>query len=376
MLTAEQQFRAAIALRPQYAAAHYYLALTLIAHPIDKLDWSQAAAECRAALREQPDYPEALKLLGVALTQMNRPVEAVPVLQHALQLRPHYPEAHLSLGLAYQAQLRAADALAQYRQALLDRPSYVEARIHVAKCLLDQNENAAARRELETAIQQNPDLADAHYLLARLELGASESQSAALEFRQVQQLNNRRTLAVHATRLSNAGLDAAKQNDFQNALKNLHAAIETKPDDPLAHYNLGLVLADTGHLDQGIAQVREAISLDPLVPKMHASLLRMLQRAHAPQTDFSPADTPLQHLAMGRQLMGQGDTLDAAGEFLRALTLDPSNFDPRYQLAAAYLQLGKTDESTLEFYKLLALRPNSPEVHSGLELALHQAKPQ
>ncbi len=353
---------------------HYERAFALVAHPVDRLDWPQAAAECRAALREKPDYPEALNLLGVALTQMNRASEAVPVLRHALQLRPNYAEAHLSLGLAYEAQSETLAATGEYRQAVAERPLLTEARVRLAKCLIDQKEDDAARGELKTAIGQNPDLADAHYLLARLEEKEHHGDSAALEFRQVANLNQRRILATDAVRLSNAGLDAAKQHDFAKAAADLRGAVEAKPDDALAHYNLGLILADTGHLAEGIGEVREGISLDPHVTKMHGSLLRMLERAHQPASDTSPADTPARHLMTGEQLMDEGATLDATGEFLRALALDPANFEARYHLAAAYLQLGKSDDSTLEFYRLLAVRPNSAEAHSGLKLALRQAK--
>ena len=347
---------------PTPAQNHYLEARKLIAHPAETQDWPQAANECRAALRDQPDYPEALNLLGIALTAMNQPDQAVPVLKQALTLRPHYPEGHLSLGLAYRTQSKNAAALDEYRRAITERPGYTAAHVELAKILFTQNESAAARNELETAFQQDPDLPEIHYLFSRLDLQANDHDAANIELRQVQELNNRRAQAAEATRLSNAGLDAAKQGDFARAVASLRAAVSAKPDDALAHYNLGLILADTGHLSEGIAELRTAISLDPAeISKMRASLQRMLDRVNVDRAaqQAVPETKP--------------DTLASIGGFLHTLSIDPANFDARYNLALAWLRIGKYDESTLEFYKLIKLRPHSAAAHFGLGLALRQS---
>ncbi len=118
MLHAEGEFRQAIEVKPDYAEAHYRLALTLIAQPKDKLDWPQAAGECRAALKIRPEYPEALNLLGVALVSMNRSDEAVPLFERAIRLWPDYGEAHLNLGMAREAASQTEAAIAEYRLAI------------------------------------------------------------------------------------------------------------------------------------------------------------------------------------------------------------------------------------------------------------------
>src|SRR6185437_793654 len=246
MAKAEEQFRRAIQIKPDYPEAHYRLALTLIAQPKEKLDWPQTAAECRKALKIRRDYPEALNLLGVALVSMNQTGDAVPLFERAIQLRPNYAEAHLNLGMALETGSQIQGATAQYRRALASRRNYAEAHVRLGKCLFRENKNEAARAELEAALRTNPDLPDAHYALARVYQTLQDKPDAQVELRQVQQLNRRKVLANQAILLSNAGLDLAAKGDRAGALRSLQAAVAAKPDYSIAHYNLGLILADAG----------------------------------------------------------------------------------------------------------------------------------
>jgi tetratricopeptide (TPR) repeat protein len=354
MQAAAKEFRAAIRLQSGYAEAHYFLALTSIATPTERLNWPEAASECRLALASRPNYPEALHLLGVSLAAMGRQSEAVEQFRKALQLRPNYPEAHLELGMAYAALLRNDEAIAEYRQAIASRPQYAAAHERLGKCLFQQGKLADAQAELATALKINPDLADTHYLLARVLLALHQKTAAEIEFREVNQLHSRGTLATESVRLSNAGLAAARRGDFAAAVQSLEEAVRKKPDSAVAHYNLGLVLADAGHLDWGIIEVRKAISLAPLEKKMQASLGRMLARTGsvADKAECPQPDTSTRHLKCGKLLASKGDQLGAIGEYLRALALAPNNIDARNALAQAYRASGDLDNAELEMDKL------------------------
>jgi tetratricopeptide (TPR) repeat protein len=352
MTAAAREFREALRLNPHLPEAHYFLALTLIADPIDKLDWPQAAAECRLALADLPAYPEAAHLLGVALAAMGQRSEAIDQFQKALELRPTYPEAHLDLGMAFADEGQKDRAIAEFRQAVAERPRYAEAHQRLAKCLFEENKPGDALSELKAALSINPDLSDAHYLLARVFLALQNKEAAQLEFRQVAQLNNRRVLSTESTRLSNAGLDAMRGGDTAAALANLRQAVGKKPDSAIAHYNLGLILADSGNLDEGIVEVRKALSLAPSGDKMRPTLTRMLQRKGVTSAEPVLADTCQRHLDTGQSFAAHGDTLGAIGEYLRALSLEPSNRAARCALAKAWKQQGNAENAYLETQKL------------------------
>jgi tetratricopeptide (TPR) repeat protein len=354
---AREEFRRAIELQADYAEAHYFLALTLIAEPVERLDWPQAAAECRIALKSRPVYPEALHLLGVSLAALGRQEEAIEHFQSALHLRPNYPEAHLDLGMAYATLAMRESAVAEYQRALQERPDYAEARLRLGKCYFEQGKLSEAREELEAALKTNPDVTDTHYLLGRVLLALHEDHGAQLELQQVKQLQHRHVLAVEAVRLSNAGLDAARQGNWKAAIQQLQQAIQKEPDLAIAHFNLGLILADTGSLDDGIEEVQKAISLAPFMDKMRATLDRMLERKTKNQgtTKARPErlpDTSTRHFQTGLTLAQAGDQLGAIGEYLRALKLEPANADVRTALAEAYRASGDTESARLEQEKL------------------------
>jgi tetratricopeptide (TPR) repeat protein len=363
MEEAAKEFREALRLEPDYAEAHYFLALSVIAEPTDRLDWPQAASECRLALKSRPDYPEALHLLGVSLASMGMESEAIEQFRKALQFRPEYPEAHLELGMAYAAESKNEEAAVEYRRAIASRPHYAAAHERLGKLLLQERKLAEARAELITALRIDPDLADTHYLLGRVLMALHQDSAAQTEFREVDQLHSRRRLAAESVRLSNAGLDAARRGDFKAALENLKEAVRVKPDSAIAHYNLGLVLADTGHLDEGIAELEKAISLAPLETNMQASLNRMLARAgkSAEKGRSVEPDTSSRHLEFGRVLSGKGDQLGAIGEYLRALSLAPDNTEARYALAQAYRAVGDANDAELEMSKLGLIEPTRRE---------------
>lgn len=62
--------------------------------------------------------------LGLVLTQLGRPAEAVTSLEQAVKLEPDYAEAHYNLAQADVAIGRPAAAVAEFREALRVRPDW------------------------------------------------------------------------------------------------------------------------------------------------------------------------------------------------------------------------------------------------------------
>jgi tetratricopeptide (TPR) repeat protein len=260
--------------------------------------------------------------------------------------------------MAYAAGGQLDDAISEYKQAVAARPRYFEAHQLLAKCLIEERKFTDTFPELQATLRINPDLTEAHYLMGRVFLSMHQASAAKIELQQVKQLDSRRVLATQATQLSNAGLDAMRRHDAAGALQDLRQAVRDKPDYAIAHYNLGLILADAGNLSNGIEEVQKAISLAPLESRMRATLERMLARAGNQTTSpYAPLpETPRQHVTTGRKFAAQGDTLGAIGEYLRALQLDPSNVEARCALAAAYRQAGDAQNAMLETAKLKLLQ--------------------
>jgi tetratricopeptide (TPR) repeat protein len=419
---AREAFEKAARARPDWPEAHYNLGLTLVADPTGKRDWPAAIAEFREAVRLRPGYGEAHHLLGVGLAETGERQAAMSELRSALAADDASPAAHLDLGKALEASGDHAAAEGEYREALRLRAGYADAEFALGKLLASgEGEKTGLGSEaiehFNRALRSNPDNVAAQYALAQALQRAGRLEEAAIAFRQAEALTQRTEQAVQCTRLSNEGLDAARRGDNKSAIKLLREAVKLRPDSAVAHYNLALVLADGGDITAGRAQVVEAISLMPLEVRSYillgrlwkqsgdslragvafgtaaklapgdgavASELKNLENAIAAagplslprDGDFSfgaAANTPESHFAFANTLGRRDNWLDAAGEWLRVLALQPDNVDARNNLGVSYAHLGQDDKAELEFRKALQVSPNSAGAHFGLAVLFLQA---
>jgi tetratricopeptide (TPR) repeat protein len=408
---ARKAFRKAITDQPASAEAHYNLGLTLVADPSGRRDWPAAIQEFREALRLRPDYIAAQHALGVGLSETGQFEAALKELRVAVASDPNSAEAHLDLGRALQGLGDLAGAEREYRSALHLKADFVDAEIALGKLLLLEKRGLPeAIQNLNRALRSNPDNLNGQYALAKALKLDGEAVPSAVAFRQAAALTARDANAIQNIRLSNAGLDAAHQGQLDNAIKYLREAVEQRPEVPLSHYNLGLVLADKGDLPAATAQVIAAISLMPLDVRFYASLGRMWKKAgdlfrarraferglaldpgntrlvqnvhelppggaEEPFEFGAPSDTPEAHFAFASVLGQRGDWLDSIGEWRRVLALQPANVDARNNLGVAYSHLGNDRDAELEFRKVLQVLPDSAGAHFGLAvLALQRGE--
>ncbi len=102
----EKEFRTALALRPDYAPAHQYIAYYLTAMG----DVDQAIAEQNRAVLIEPKSPLFNTAVGEAYYQARRYKESIGPSQQALAIDPHYADAIINIG-------RASEQLGMYPQA-------------------------------------------------------------------------------------------------------------------------------------------------------------------------------------------------------------------------------------------------------------------
>jgi len=74
----------------------------------------------------------------------------------------------------------------------------------------------------------------------------------------------------------NAGVDAYNKKDWNTALKEFQAVLQTNPNYHGAHYMIGLVLKQLGRGDEAIKELQEAHRLEPSNPSYAAALGGML----------------------------------------------------------------------------------------------------
>ena len=117
----------------------------------------RSAAECRAALRLNPNYAPALGTLGLGLTYLGQPLEAIPYIEQAMRLDPMFRQQFVHfLGSAYLAAGQFADAAAAFRERIRLKPDTDLSRALLAVALGHLGEGEEARRIWGELMRINP----------------------------------------------------------------------------------------------------------------------------------------------------------------------------------------------------------------------------
>jgi tetratricopeptide (TPR) repeat protein len=415
---AVKAFKQALEIQPNFAEAHYNLGLALLADSGNMPAWKEALAQFQAALAAQPKYFQAQRMAGVALLESGDANKAIPELKAALSLKPTSAEVHFDLGRALEAAGNSSEAYVQYAAALKERVPYPEADNALGLLLLARRENEAAVEHFNAALAARPDFESAHYGLAKALKAEGKTQESKLELKQASMLLQSQSDAVMSSHLSNESLDRARRGDMQAGIQLAKKAIWLDATNAVANFNSGLLLADTGNLEASIYQLRKAISLAPFRTNFYLDLSRVQEKANdrtgaietihkamqidpadpalgvilkrleagdssvvrppstadAGQFAFgAPSDTADGHFAFATWLGEKGDSIGAIGEMRRALILEPTRSDIRYNLAVAETQIGQYDRAELELRTVLRLSPDSVQAHMALGSLLFQA---
>ncbi len=191
----------------------------------------------------EPENVELLNALGFALFQQGKSREAVAALEKALAADPKHWKAHNNMALAAidLGELELAEA--HYRESLAIEPQpavYNDLGFVLEREGLTEEAEELYRKSLEL----EPESASAHYnlgarLLRRGEYAAAESHfRAALEVK------------PNAQAYGGLGIVLSKQGRADEAIANLHAAIEADPEQPVAYDELGTILIEQGRLEE------------------------------------------------------------------------------------------------------------------------------
>ncbi len=212
---------------------------------------------------------------------------------------------------------------------------------------LKAGDTAAAIAGLEALTVQQPALAEAHLLLGQAYLRAGRKDDAQAALVKGFSLKPDAALPLDAQDPEDyfaAGNALATLGQFELALKAYDTTLKLQPGRANAVTNIGVVYYQQGHLDQAIAQFKQALTIEPEDADTHYLLgAAQLQRA-------SQSGTP-----------GAADMTAAEQEFQTALKIKP-------EMAAAYIGLGNVyllnqnfEQAAATLEQAVKLQPNSPE---------------
>jgi serine/threonine-protein kinase len=361
--------RVAVALRPDAAAAHNNLGLTLLG----KGDWDGAMTECRTAITLDDKLAFAHSNLGNALYAKGQPDEAIREYHTAIDLDPKEFRFHDNLGSALCDKGQLDEAIREHHTAIDLDPKAASPHHNLARALAKKGQLDEAIREYRTAIDLAPREALPHNNLGIALRDKGQLDEAIREHRRAIDLDPK---AAQPHVDLGAALYAKGQLD--EAITAFRRAIDLAPKYALAHSNLGNALREKGQLDEAIRECRAAIDLDPKEAGPHNNLGIALNKkgdldgaiAEFRQAiRLAPTDAALRY-NLGLALYAKGDLDGAIAEYRKAIELDPKYALAHFGLGRALRAKGDLDEAIAAYGQAIALAPDYPEAHCNLGHAL------
>ncbi len=155
--------------------------------------------------------------------------------------------------------------------------------------------------------------------------------------------------------------------------------LDQVPDHAGALHLLGVVAAQTGHLDAAIDLIGRAIAVNPAVAEYHNSLgeayrqsgqrdraVACLSHAIGLMPDYADA-----HNNLGNTLKDLGRLDEAIAAYRRAIELKPGGAEAQNNLGVALDRAGRPDEAIAAYRRAIDLKPDHCDAHINLAVALH-----
>lgn len=152
------------------------------------------------------------------------------------------------------------------------------------------------------------------------------------------------------------------------------------PGDPWGHYMLGLSAWKSGEVVQAIAELRQAIALDPRHVKSYINLARVLLDAGRTWEGFEAiqeavlrdAAAPGVQRVLGRCCHENDMPAEAEMAYKQAITQDPRDFWAFNNLGLLYIEQNRFDEALYALANAALVNDNIAEIQNNLGAALER----
>jgi tetratricopeptide (TPR) repeat protein len=263
---ARQEFEKALELDPALAEAHVNVSLILAQEGelISAGDHLDQAIELQGDVRAAA-YTHYLraKIWG-AQNQIDKSIEE---LEKSIQLRPEYAEAWSDLGGMRRLSLDSSGAVQALEKAVALNPHDSTAQYRLGQLYLQDGETVKALDHLKIALLGDPsDVATLYSLDRALRKAGKLDEAKPIEKQlagQRAESDRASTVALAASRLNDEGIAMERSGDVRAALAKYRAALDLDPTGTGFRLNYGLALCRLGRWDDGIAELREVLRLDP-----------------------------------------------------------------------------------------------------------------
>jgi tetratricopeptide (TPR) repeat protein len=176
----------------------------------------------------------------------------------------------------------------------------------------------------------------------------------------------------------NLGVALAEQGRTAEAMYHYREVLRISPNYVDAYNNLGNALKKEGLLTEAIRIYNEALRIDPDYEKAHNNLGNALAKLNKTADAIYHYSEALRinpeyvdaHNNLGNALAREGRTSEAINQYSEALQIDPDSYETQINLGNALVSAGRLDEGIKHYTEVVRLNPGYAEGHNYLGVAL------
>lgn len=371
------EYKKAIELKPKYTDAMFNLGLVYML----KGAYEDSIRQFKDLVPISPKDPDVYFNLGNAMIQLAKTKkdpekkslyeEGIGIYKKALELDRKHTGASVNLALALMDLKREQEALPILRDAARYNPNSADVRFVLGLGYLKRGYVKDAIRELEKAVELKPDHVDAYKNLSTAYMRAGMMDKANEALRKAQELAPA-TPAVHhnagysylqkAIKLKKGESVELAPDDpktpeelLNKAISEFRKAVEMKPDFKEAYGNLGLAYLEKKMYDEAIAQFSKVIELDP------SNFLAYANKGFAARM--------------------KGDIDEAIRSYEKAAEIKPEEYKYFFNLGELYYEKSKRDQansisylekSIAAFERASRMRPTDDKIFYNLGVLYYE----
>lgn len=277
-----KDFDHAIALSPNYGVAYNNRGNAQIA--LGRFDL--AFQDFRKAVELMPRSAVPFNGRGMAHAKLKRYHAAIRDLSRAITINPKYVVAYRHRGEAYLELDMYREAVADATQAIALEPDTSDPKLYLlrGRAFAGDKKFNNALEDLNKAIELKPDLVDAYVERGTVFIEARRFEDAIGDLTRAIELapENGEAYAMRAlAKLQLGGTGAADLEASYDAkdaaLNDVNQALKIDPNDPVALRIRGNIYEALYRTDDGIADYRKALEIDPFQTESREALVRLEQ---------------------------------------------------------------------------------------------------
>ncbi len=404
---AEDYFKKAVNLDPEFAIAHNNLGLAYKALDQNK----EALSSFQTAIDLDPKYKKPYLNIGSTYLAQKKYDKVLEFYQKALEIDPDYALAYYAIGNFYFSQKKYPEAIASIQKSQKLDPKYLNTYKLLADIFVNQGQPQRAIDELNkglkvkeddglyTALSQiYRDLGDtkkSEELFAKgLSLQPNSSTvyqfNLGLKFKREGKFKEAKEQLTKALNLAPKDKDThialaqveGELKNYDEAIKLLQKALTIDPEDINIYDELGTAYSEKGDYQAAITTYKKALTLDLKVQKPsdiarvyenlglvyhnNTKQFDLAEEAFKNALKYDPKQATI-YINLGETYRVKGMLKEAASQQRIALQLDPKNALAHNNLGYTLALQGNIAEAILEFKKAVEIDPNLKIAKENLE---------